>query len=205
MKLFSAGSGSKIRINHTRLLVVCVFLLLVTCKGSWAGSGIWDGLFKFAGLGCVTISAFGRAWASLYISGYKLDSLIESGPYSVTRNPLYLFSLIGVIGMGLGSESFLVLALLVVLFGFYYPSIIIQEEKVLEERHGASFTAYAGRVPKFFPKMSLYSEPDTYLVNTKKYRKSLVDATYFIWIYGALLLIEKMHESGILPTLINLP
>jgi protein-S-isoprenylcysteine O-methyltransferase Ste14 len=205
MRFFSAGSGSKIRINHTRLLVACVFLLLVTCRGSWVGSGLWDGLFKFAGLGCVTVSGFGRAWTSLYISGYKLDSLIETGPYSVTRNPLYFFSLIGVIGMGLGSESFLVLSLLVVLFSLYYPSIILQEEKVLGERHGAAFAAYAERVPKFFPKMSLYSEPDTYLVNAIKYRKSLVDATYFIWIYGALLLVEKMHEGGILPTFLSIP
>lgn len=205
MKFFSAGSGSKIRINHTRLLVVCVSLLLVTCRGSWVGTGLWDGLFKFAGLGCVIVSSFGRAWASLYISGYKLDSLIETGPYSVTRNPLYLFSLIGVVGMGLGSESLLVLALLVVLFGSYYPSTILQEEKVLEKRHGAAFTAYAARVPKFFPKMSIYTEPDTYIVNAKKYRKSLVDATYFMWIYGALLLIEKMHEGGLLPTLLSIP
>jgi protein-S-isoprenylcysteine O-methyltransferase Ste14 len=205
MGFFSAGSGSKTRINHTRLLVLCIFLLLVTCRGSWIGGGLHEGLFKFAGLGCVIISAFGRAWTSLYISGYKLDSLIEIGPYSVTRNPLYLFSLIGVIGMGLGSESLVVLALLVVLFSLYYPFIIFQEEKFLEKKHGSAFHVYAGRVPRFFPKMSLYSEPDTYLVNAKNYRRALVDATFFIWIYGALLLIEKMHEIGILPTLLRIP
>ena len=89
------------------------------------------GLLDFAGLICIIISAFGRVWCSVYIAGYKTTALVESGPYSMTRNPLYLFSLIGTVGIGLASGSILILLLLMLCFGTYYPLVIRHEEKSL--------------------------------------------------------------------------
>ena len=192
------------RIIHTRLFALLIFLLLMI-SGNRIESGLRQGLLDFAGLACVTICAFGRVWSSIYIAGHKTSALVEFGPYSVTRNPLYLFSLIGVAGIGLASGSLLILALLTLSFGLYYPFVIRREEEDMKALHGPEFQSYVERVPRFFPKMSLYSEPDTRLVKTKQLRRALMDASYFIWIYGAVQLIQKLHEARILPVLFKIP
>ena len=71
--------------------------------------------------------------------------------------------------------------------------------------HGRQFQSYMERVPRFLPNMSLYSEPDTCMIKTKQLRKALLDASYFIWIYGAVQLIQKLHEARILPALFRIP
>ncbi len=204
MNFFYAGSHSRLRILHTRLLALFIFLL-VLASGNRVENGIVIGLLDFVGLACVLISAFGRVWSSVYISGYKTGTLVELGPYSVTRNPLYLFSLIGAIGIGFASGSFFILALLSLLFGFYYPFVIHCEEENLKALHGQAFLSYMERVPRFLPNLSLYSEPETYVVKTKQLKRALWDASYFIWIYGGLELIHKLRQAGILPTFFKIP
>ena len=41
----------------------------------------------------ILICILGRTWATLYIGGQKQRELVTKGPYSVVRNPLYLFTL----------------------------------------------------------------------------------------------------------------
>lgn len=204
MNLLKVGRISKVRIVHSRLLAFVVFFILLVC-GNRLGNGLKRELVSFAGLGCVIVAAFGRTWSSLYISGRKTSTLVESGPYSTTRNPLYLFSLIGTAGIGLATGSLLILLLLTLSFGLYYPFVIRSEEEGLRKIHGAAFDAYAARVPRFFPKISLYNEPEVCEVNIRQLKKAILDASYFLWIYGALQLIESLHKASILPTLMRLP
>ena len=204
MTFSRAVLDSKKRIIHTRLFALLIFLLLIT-SGNKIQSPFQEGLLSFAGLACVIISAFGRVWSSIYIAGYKASDLVELGPYSVTRNPLYLFSLIGAAGIGLASGSLLILVLFMLAFGLYYPFVIRREEKELTGWHGPEFLSYIERVPRFLPKLSLYSEPDTYLVKTKYLKKALLDASYFFWIYGALQLIIKLREAGIFRVFFRIP
>ncbi|MDR3570555.1 MAG: isoprenylcysteine carboxylmethyltransferase family protein [Syntrophobacteraceae bacterium] len=204
MNLLDAGKNSKIRIVHSRVLAAVVLLLLIVCENR-PGSGLSQALISFAGLGCVIVASFGRTWSSLYITGRKTTTLVESGPYSTTRNPLYLFSLFGAAGIGLASGSFLILALLTLSFGLYYPFVILGEEESLRKIHGPSFEAYAKRVPRFIPKIWIYTEPETSSVNTRQLRKAILDASYFLWIYGAVQLIERLHAAKVLPTLLRLP
>jgi protein-S-isoprenylcysteine O-methyltransferase Ste14 len=55
------------------------------------------------------------------------------------RNPLYFFSLIGAIGLGLASENLLILGLIMIFFLVYYPFTIIAEEAKLEITFGYSY------------------------------------------------------------------
>jgi protein-S-isoprenylcysteine O-methyltransferase Ste14 len=204
MNFFPAGSESKVRVILTRVLALMVLVLFLISRNRIEGR-IQMSLLDFAGLVCIIISAFGRVWSSVYIAGYKTSSLIESGPFSATRNPLYLFSLIGTVGIGLASGSILILLLLLLCFGIYYPLVIRREEKSLRELHGAKFELYAGRVPRFLPKLSLFSEPETYSVKPKMLRRALLDASYFVWVFGAVQLIANLREAGIFPALFRIP
>ena len=43
----------------------------------------------------------------LYVGGRKNAELVTTGPYSMMRNPLYFFSLLGVAGVGAQTGSVL--------------------------------------------------------------------------------------------------
>jgi len=192
------------RILTTRLAVVVPCILVLVTGSGWEKNGFADILFESVGLILVVLGAFGRLWASMYVSGYKNRDLVTQGPYSVVRNPLYLFSFIGATGIAFSSGSLLIVAMIVVAFVFYYRLVVAREEADLASNHAASFTQYSMSTPRFIPRLSLFHEPDTYLVNTKVYRRAFLDAMFFIWGYGILQMVGKMHELNILPTVLRI-
>jgi protein-S-isoprenylcysteine O-methyltransferase Ste14 len=52
------------------------------------------------GLALILICIAGRCWCTLYIGGRKGAELVDIGPYSLCRNPLYFFSFLGAAGVG---------------------------------------------------------------------------------------------------------
>jgi hypothetical protein len=90
-----------------------------------------------------------RAYAAGYL--HKKETLTVTGPYAVTRNPLYLGSAILALGVGVATHSVMACGLLVAYFAIFYYVVMRREEGELRKIHGAAFEAYAGRVPLFFP------------------------------------------------------
>jgi|YelNatPaOPRAMG01_1025707.scaffolds.fasta_scaffold00648_17 protein-S-isoprenylcysteine O-methyltransferase Ste14 len=90
-----------------------------------------------------------RLWASGYIK--KNKELSVEGPYSYTRNPLYLGSFF--LGLGVSIMGSCIVFILIFLVGFYfvYSNVIKEEEKRLIELFGGSFLDYKSKVPAFFP------------------------------------------------------
>ena len=192
------------RLLVSRLFAGAFFLVVLAMEGAHEGSLVSTALF-LVGLALVGVATVGRLWCSLYISGHKNTELITTGPYSMSRNPLYFFSLLGFAGIGFASETFtLGLALaLAMLAG--YPAVIRQEEAVLRERFGAEFAAYCARVPRFLPRLSGYVEPETYTVNPRLFRRTMFDVVWFIWFVGILEFVEALHEYHYVQPLIHLP
>ncbi|MCU0575016.1 MAG: isoprenylcysteine carboxylmethyltransferase family protein [Syntrophobacteraceae bacterium] len=152
----------------------------------------------------VGIATVGRLWCSIYISGYKNDQLITVGPYSISRNPLYFFSLLGSIGLGMDTETLIIPFVAALGFLIYYPSVIEQEENKLQKLHGEAFDAYCKTTPKFWPAFSKLKEPETYTVKPAEFRRRLFDSLWFVWGIGILEMIEGLHENGVLVTLFKL-
>jgi protein-S-isoprenylcysteine O-methyltransferase Ste14 len=140
----------------------------------------------------------GRLWCAQYIAGRKTESLITEGPYSVCRNPLYFFSLIGGSGVGLCTESVMLALAIPALFAVIYPITIRNEERVLLKLHGESYRDYMSKVPRFFPKWSLFHEPANYVVDTKIYRREMIDALYFAYVLGLFEMIEELANAGVI-------
>jgi len=145
------------------------------------------------GLVLLTAAAFGRIWCLVFIAGKKNDILVTDGPYSITRNPLYVFSFLGAIGFGLAVENPLLAGLLAVLFGIYYPYVVRKEEGLLASVFGATFQEYAARTPRWFPNLSLYKEPTTITVSPVKIREGILDAMWFIWASFFWEILEEFH------------
>ena len=190
----------KLRLPVSRLASAAAVLLLLISTNRWEtrGEGIATGLFTL-GMFLVAIGSLGRMWCSLYIAGYKDRVLITQGPYSMTRNPLYFFSVFGALGVGFCTETFTFPVLLLAVMVLYYPLVVRKEEHRLRARFGRDFDEYARRVPAFFPNLALFSEPDSYLVKPVVYRRHMFSALWFVWIVGLLELAEGLKELGWMP------
>jgi len=192
------------RIRTTYIFVGIVAVILVFSSSGWEGRGLLTTILFLLGTTLVGIATVGRLWCSIYISGYKNDQLITVGPYSISRNPLYFFSMLGAIGLGMDTETLIIPVVVALGFMFFYPSVIDQEEKKLRKRHGAAFDDYCRTTPRFWPSLSKLQEPSSYLIRPEAFRRRLFDSLWFVWGIGIVEIIEGLHESDVLGTLFRL-
>jgi protein-S-isoprenylcysteine O-methyltransferase Ste14 len=193
------------RIVISRIFLVITFLIYMFTTHSWSSDAIIGIIFEFSGLILIVIGTYGRIWSFVYICGRKTNELVTQGPYSVTRNPLYLFSFIGAAGLGLASENVAVLAVVLFAFLFFYPFVIRHEESELERVHGEDFRRYAATVPRFIPRTLSIKEPEIYEIYSRKFRSVFFDAMWFFWFYIIFQIVEKLQQSGIIPVLWKIP
>lgn len=92
-----------------------------------------------------------RLWASGYIK--KEKELTRSGPYSLTRNPLYLGNFIVGAGFCLASWQILSIPIFLLYFLLFYIPIIKNEEKRMTGIFKESYIEYKKSVPVFLPKI----------------------------------------------------
>ncbi|HPW68500.1 MAG: isoprenylcysteine carboxylmethyltransferase family protein [Deltaproteobacteria bacterium] len=195
------------RIAISRVCGALIILLILFSGPSSPKSGpsYLDLAVDFFAFILVIASAFGRLWALAYISGHKTKDLITDGPYSMVRNPLYFFSLIGAVGIGIMTNNVLIFGLIVILFGLYYPFVIRAEENRLREVHGDAFDKYREKTPMFVPRPSLFREPPHYTIDTRLFRRAFLSVMWFPLMFMVLIVIERLHHTGILPVFFTLP
>jgi len=188
----------------TWLLGIVLFLLVLFSESYWEQKIIVSDILFLFGVMLVGVATIGRLWCLLYISGYKTNTLIQCGPYSVCRNPLYFFSCLGGVGVGLASETLILPGIILVGFALYYPLLIRAEERKLHNLYGKEFEDYVNVTPRFFPLFRAFKEPNEYTLRPRAFRKGLFDALWFVWLVGILELIEAFHEYEVLPVLLRL-
>jgi len=106
-----------------------------------------------------------RSWAMGYHTWRRTKgesarrNLVTAGPYSLTRNPLYLGTFM--IGCGIASMSgrLWLLAAFAVVFVISHYAIIRWEEGKLIGEFGDEFLDYFSRVPRLFPGVKLGAPP----------------------------------------------
>ena len=193
------------RLNLTRFFAVLILILLAVTGSRWETREPVVSAVLFL-LGCVLagIASLGRLWCSLYIAGHKTRNLVTEGPYSLCRHPLYFFSFVGAVGVGLVSETLTLSAVIFAAFALYYPFVIRFEENKMLALHGTMYEEYCRKTPRFWPRWSLLREPEDYSVYPRTFRKHLLSALGFIWLIGVLELIEKVRDVGMIPVLLKL-
>ena len=105
------------------------------------------------------VAAFGllvRAAAAGHLR--KDERLAITGPYSVSRNPLYLGSAILAAGFVIAGDSLWAGGIVGLYFAVFYYAVIRNEEADLRKRFGAPFDEYAARVPLFFPSLRVRAD-----------------------------------------------
>jgi protein-S-isoprenylcysteine O-methyltransferase Ste14 len=193
------------RILTSRLFCGLVAALLIVSESRWQTiSPVAGAMFFFVGLFLVAIASLGRLWCALYIAGRKSRELVTVGPYSITRNPLYAFSFLGAVGVGLASEMLSVTAVLAAGFLIYYPFVVKAEEKKLHLLFPDRFSRYVKEVPRFWPRRWHIVEPDGYEVDTRVFRRHIASALWFVWSVGILEILEGLHTVRAIPVCLRL-
>ncbi len=108
------------------------------------------------------------------------------------------------VGIGLTTETLVVPGLLIVFFAAYYPMIIGREEKRLAARHIEGFAEYCRITPPFWPRLELYSEPETYVMYPRAMRKNIADAFWFVAIAAIVHVEAHLQAAQMLPQLLQL-
>ena len=192
------------RILFTRLYVALLAGLILFSSSHWEPGPFGAAGLLLAALVLTSLAAVGRLWCSLYIAGYKKSCLVTDGPYAMSRNPLYFFSMLGALGVALMTHTFTIPVLVLISFAIYYPNVIRAEESDLLRIHGASFEAYRSQTPAFFPQWSLLKEPDIYQVKPRVFRNHMGSAVWFILAIGLIAMLQAARSSSGIPALLPL-
>ncbi len=177
----------------TRIIIVTLVLYILFSPHQGYPPLIQD-LSEIAGFILLAVAAFGRIWCLIYVGGKKNDVLMTLGPYSIVRNPLYVFSFLGAVGLGLTVENPMLALFLAVVFAAYYPYVVRKEEKRLIALFGAEYHDYMARTPRWFPRFGSYSEPETITVRPKYVHNSILSAMWFVWAIILWEILELIHS-----------
>jgi protein-S-isoprenylcysteine O-methyltransferase Ste14 len=189
------------RIPLAQVFVSLLIALVLFSRSRWSESAPVVATSFFAlGVVLAAVAALGRTWCSMYIAGYKGRVLVTEGPYSVCRNPLYFFSMLGGVGLGLTAKSVTVPLIFLGGFGLYYSLVIRREERALRQAFGRDYEAYARVTPRFLPRPSLLREPPEYVVEPRIFRAHLLSAAWFVWLIALAAVVEALHAVNVLPS-----
>jgi len=192
------------RIGISRAFFLVVIALILFTVSAWSSTSAILWTLRAVGFALVVIAALGRLWCSIYICGYKNRRVIADGPYSIVRNPLYCFSLLGGIGVGFLVGSLAITALIVLFFIWIYPIIIREEEANLENLLGQEYLDYKAKTPRLVPAFKQFTNIEQYTINIKQMQNAFLDAVWFLLAVPILLGIDIAHRTGVLPSLSSL-
>lgn len=193
------------RLLLTRLLILGTVPLFLFTHHRHPEGQLVDTALGAGGLILLLAAAGGRIWASLYIAGRKDQELVTHGPYSLVRNPLYLFSFLGFLGVGLAFESMALAALMGIIFALGHWPEVRREEARLEALFGEPYETYRRRVPAFVPRLRLPTTPLSLPVNTRTFSRSLREAALIPLVFVAAEILEWAKLVELLPVVALLP
>ncbi len=196
---------NKRRIRYTKMGLIAVLLLGFVTQPLLDGEGAVRTCFDVLGAVLVSVCALGRLYCTAFLGGHKNTTLVAHGPFSMVRNPLYFCSFIGVCGVALLSNYLMFIVVVPTLFLSIYIPLIKREELFLAEHFGESYRAYCASVPRLFPNFRLYQAPETVPMQPRFMLYALRDSILWLSILPLFVLIEELHEAGILATYFQLP
>jgi len=101
------------------------------------------------GLVIFILGALMMAWAFLSYGKTPLDETVTRGIYKISRNPMYVSFIIGMVGATIATASLWMLILLI-LYIIATHGIILGEKRYCTETYGESYLEYKKATPRYF-------------------------------------------------------
>ncbi len=196
-----------------RLRLTQGFYALLAISSLFAGAAprpvLMATLVTSLGFICVVAACLGRIWCSVFIAGRKDVALVTDGPYAWCRHPLYAWSLLAGLGLGLASQTWLWPALAVVVLGLLFRREIAREEQYLAQLHGQRFSDYAATTPAFWPRRPptqiTHVSPPEISLRPDILQKAFLDAASMLLLLGLIGACAALRGAGVLPIWLHLP
>jgi protein-S-isoprenylcysteine O-methyltransferase Ste14 len=125
-----------------RAVPVCLLPKTLSHIAAVAWIALW------AILGAWSIGLFRRAHTS-FLPIRSATTLVISGPYRVTRNPMYMALVCLYVGLALWFDVFWALVLLPLVLVAVQYYVIVREEEYLERKFGDEYRQYKARVRRW--------------------------------------------------------
>jgi len=199
--------GLQRRRKHTfRAGCVLGVLLLLVTDSRWRTSNphLYH-LIEHGSTFLIVLCIMGRTWCTLYIGGLKKRELVRKGPYSVVRNPLYTFTIIGAVGIGAQSGSITTALIFAVASLLIFCVVVREEERFLAATFANAFADYTARVPRFWPRFSQWQDANELVVKPHLVRRTFLDTSLFLLAVPIVDLIEWGRDLRWLPVVVYLP
>lgn len=198
-------SYQRLRRVTLAALLALVFGVLLFGQSIFPPETVIHEAIEMIGIVLIVIGIAGRLWSTLYIGGKKSVSVVTDGPYSITRNPLYVFSSIAAVGVGAQMGSITAAVGFGVACAAAFHIVILREEKFLAASLGADYRDYVAAVPRFFPRPSLYKEGEAIGFRPSLLLVTLLDGLVFLVAMPLFEIIDAAQLSGALPVLFRMP
>lgn len=119
-----------------------------------AGAGVAQLVLGGIALAAGTVLFFWGLWTFYRArTGIMLQQdashVVQSGPYRFSRNPMYVGSTIGYVGLALLFNLAWPVVLLPVVLIVLTLTVILREERYMQSRFGSTYDAYCSRVPRW--------------------------------------------------------
>ncbi len=98
-------------------------------------------------------------------------TLVQTGPFSYTRNPVYLGMVIILFGVFCFMGSSTPLMMVFIFGGIIEDKFIMAEEKMLEEKFGEQYLTYKKKASRWFPLLSEFAWEKTERAKNKEKSK----------------------------------
>lgn len=174
------ANGYTQRINMLRASVLLLIPFFALVSPVWGFYNFTHESIEVLGIVLLLIGVGGRFWAILYVGARKASEVVTDGPYSLTRNPLYLFSTISTIGIGLMLGAVVYAIVLGGVVGTILYLTGRREEAWLRREFGGAYEAYAREVPFFLPRLTGYRTERQRVFDVPSLRRNFQDALVFL-------------------------
>lgn len=118
------------------------------------------------------------------------DKLVTNGPYAFIRNPIYTGNMFIYMGASIFAGGWLpfMLYLVILFFSIQYSLSVNYEESCLEDTYGEKYLDYKTTVPRFYPRLSPYSQKSNERLKLAAALKS--EKATFLAILGFIVLVQ---------------
>src|SRR5262245_40633565 len=111
----------------------------------WVGGAVFAMAFALAVWAIATMTRSG----SNVPTNLPTTTIVETGPYRFTRNPIYLAMFLGLIGLAMAFDSLWLPAVLVPFALVIRYGVVAREEAYLERKFGQTYRRYGSQVRRW--------------------------------------------------------
>ena len=152
-----AGADNPGVVARPPLIYLGAFLIVLVCRRFWPmpidaeGRVLWPGVALVAL--AIGIAIWGRR--TMAAAGTNINpalpakTIVSSGPFRFSRNPLYLSLTLMYLGLTVAVNTWWGFVVLIPLVIVMHAGVVLREERYLEKKFGEPYRQYRARVRRY--------------------------------------------------------